>query len=181
MGYYILYRHFDSNKQLLYIGITNNIHSRISGHRLISKWFLDIANITLEHFPSRSMLIKAEIEAIQKEHPKHNVINKTSQVDVEKIKRKELERQRQQRKDSELDLLNKVVTFKPMYTLADAARLLDIPDIRVKTLIQRNHISSVITRYNGEYPRYGITGWQMLEFIEHLQSSESTIKELYDK
>ena len=178
MEYCILYRHFDKNQKLLYIGLTNNIHGRISGHKSASKWFLDIANITLEHFPSRFMLIEAEKEAIRNEKPEHNVISQIPYIEKQII---EKEHNLQRQEASKELLLHRIVNFDPVYSLASASKLLDIPDIRIKNLIKTNKIGHIILGYRGEYPKYGITGWQMLEFIEHLQSSETTIKELYGR
>lgn len=177
-NYHILYRHFAVDNKLLYVGITNNIHGRISQHKLVSKWFLDITNITLQHFPSRSLLIKAEIEAIKTENPEYNVINKVTKIEEERIKKKHI---LQQHENSKNDLIIRTVKFKPMYCLTEASRLLDIPDVRIKNLIRENKIGHVILGYRASYPKYGITGWQMLEFIEHLESSGDSIKQLYGR
>ncbi len=68
----ILYRHFDVNSALLYVGISCNPFERTKSHTE-SLWFSDIANITLEHFPNRSVALKAEKAAIKTEFPKYNI------------------------------------------------------------------------------------------------------------
>jgi predicted GIY-YIG superfamily endonuclease len=67
-----LYRHFDSEGKLLYIGISLNALTRLSQHKK-SKWIEDIANVKLEKFPDRQSAMDAEKNAIKKEHPLHNI------------------------------------------------------------------------------------------------------------
>jgi len=68
-----LYRYFDSEGQLLYVGITGDNTKRQSQHRRNSFWFGEIASATFEHFVTREQAAQAEINAIKLEKPKHNV------------------------------------------------------------------------------------------------------------
>jgi len=68
----MLYRYFDSENLLLYVGITGDNTKRQSQHRRDSFWFGYIASATFEHFDTREEAAQAEIEAIQNEKPKHN-------------------------------------------------------------------------------------------------------------
>jgi predicted GIY-YIG superfamily endonuclease len=73
-GPYILYRCFDKDGALLYIGITSNPSQRFSIHELKTPWWSDVASITQEEgFESRSALEAAEIEAINAEYPLFNL------------------------------------------------------------------------------------------------------------
>lgn len=67
-----LYRHFDTNGQLLYVGISKGVMARISGHQRDSGWFWDIATITLQTFSTREEALYAEAVAIRDENPKYN-------------------------------------------------------------------------------------------------------------
>jgi hypothetical protein len=67
-----LYRHFDINGRLLYVGISLNAAARLSQHRT-SKWFNEIASVTVEHFDDAQAAKRAEGEAIFKELPLYNV------------------------------------------------------------------------------------------------------------
>lgn len=69
---HILYRLFGESNDLLYIGITNNIFSRIYTHSRDKDWFSDIRNINIEHFNNRKELKSAEILAIKNESPPYN-------------------------------------------------------------------------------------------------------------
>ena len=67
-----LYRHFDSDGRLLYVGISLNPASRQSNHSQNAEWYSDISEIKLEWFETRYAAATAEIAAIENENPKHN-------------------------------------------------------------------------------------------------------------
>lgn len=77
----ILYRHYDENGTLLYIGVSTSFFERLSQHKCHSTWFNQIQTMTLERFSTKVEMLKAEKKAIKKEKPVHNV----HYSDVEKI------------------------------------------------------------------------------------------------
>lgn len=70
-----LYRHYSADGTLLYVGVSISAMQRLSEHRLHSEWFFNIAAVTLQWYPTRVLAEAAEIEAIQKERPTHNIIH----------------------------------------------------------------------------------------------------------
>ncbi len=68
-----LYRFFDQDGLLLYVGITCNPGVRFNAHRLTKTWWGDVASITLEKFSTRAELVAAESAAIIAERPLHNI------------------------------------------------------------------------------------------------------------
>lgn len=68
-----LYRFFDRDGRLLYIGITSNFVSRLAQHESKVDWFKDIARIELVHFEARDEALVAEGEEIQSRKPIYNV------------------------------------------------------------------------------------------------------------
>lgn len=68
-----LYKHFDSDGNLLYVGISFSISQRISQHKKGSNWFADSGYVTILKFPSRSLAEEAEKKAIRFENPLHNI------------------------------------------------------------------------------------------------------------
>lgn len=68
-----LYRHFDANDRLLYVGISLSAVQRLAQHRNGAHWFKKIVSVTIEWFPSREAAIGAEAAAIQLEKPMHNI------------------------------------------------------------------------------------------------------------
>jgi hypothetical protein len=67
-----LYRHFDSEGQLLYVGISISALERYKQHSG-TEWFPSVSQITVEHFPTREEAAKAEVLAIKTEKPKFNI------------------------------------------------------------------------------------------------------------
>lgn len=67
-----LYRFFDKNKRLLYVGISNNFISRLNQHYKNADWFSEISFATFEHYASRADVEAAELKAIVSESPIHN-------------------------------------------------------------------------------------------------------------
>lgn len=82
---HVLYRFFDADDVLLYIGITKDPLARFKGHSVDKSWYLDVARATMEHFKSREDLAAAEIRAIQTELPKYNKAYAAIQPQRDKI------------------------------------------------------------------------------------------------
>lgn len=68
-----LYRMFDADNQLLYVGVSMNVAQRFAAHRSSKRWWGDINRIDLEHFASRREVLAAEAHAIRTEAPLYNV------------------------------------------------------------------------------------------------------------
>lgn len=69
---HVLYRMFDRDDVLLYVGITNNPKTRFRSHAISQDWWGQVANITVKTFPTRGQLVAAETKAIHEENPIHN-------------------------------------------------------------------------------------------------------------
>jgi predicted GIY-YIG superfamily endonuclease len=69
-----LYRFYNKDGALLYVGITNNCKQRFLEHRLYMKWWPEAHHSTLQIFPERAPAVEAERKAIQTENPLHNVM-----------------------------------------------------------------------------------------------------------
>jgi Glu-tRNA(Gln) amidotransferase subunit E-like FAD-binding protein len=67
-----LYRHFNSNGVLLYVGVADEHHIRFRSHLKLSEWKDKIASVTIEKFDTREEATAAEIKAIQTEEPLYN-------------------------------------------------------------------------------------------------------------
>lgn len=72
-----LYRHFDADGRLLYVGISLSSIKRLAWHIKNSSWCEDIRTITIEPFPTKALARLAEAAAIKNENPlfnKHHVV-----------------------------------------------------------------------------------------------------------
>lgn len=70
-----LYRFFDPEGVLLYVGITNNPARRFAQHGAARDWWYEVDTIRMERFPDRESVLLAEREAIQAERPRYNVVH----------------------------------------------------------------------------------------------------------
>lgn len=68
-----LYRHFDAQGVLLYVGISLHAMVRLTQHRDASEWYEQSVRMTIERFASRRELLLAERIAIRKERPRYNI------------------------------------------------------------------------------------------------------------
>jgi predicted GIY-YIG superfamily endonuclease len=68
-----LYRYFDSEGQLLYVGITKNPLERQAQHQKTQPWWDDVTSARFEHYSTREEAIKAEDYAIGTEWPRYNI------------------------------------------------------------------------------------------------------------
>lgn len=67
-----LYRHFDKDGRLLYVGVTFNPGQRASGHRAYAEWIDQAVSFTGTWFNTRAEALAAEKEAIRTENPLYN-------------------------------------------------------------------------------------------------------------
>jgi predicted GIY-YIG superfamily endonuclease len=73
-----LYRYFDAEGRLLYVGISFSAVARASQHRSEKGWWPDVATMTVERHDTRAEALAAEAIAIRTEKPLHNVIGNTA-------------------------------------------------------------------------------------------------------
>ncbi len=90
-----LYRHFDAQGNLLYVGITNYEPKRRMEHKLSAKWFKEIARVETAEFDTREQAAAAEIAAILVEKPLHNIESRRVISQKAEAQRKRLQRARQ--------------------------------------------------------------------------------------
>jgi predicted GIY-YIG superfamily endonuclease len=67
-----LYRFYNADDVLLYIGITTNLPKRFRGHGDTKPWWSDVARTAVEHFSNHFDALAAEKMAIINERPLYN-------------------------------------------------------------------------------------------------------------
>lgn len=75
-GEHVVYRVYDADERLLYIGATGDIQNRLRVHGYQSPWYVQAARVDIEAFPDRPTAFAAEAYAIREESPLHNVRSK---------------------------------------------------------------------------------------------------------
>lgn len=69
---HIVYRFFDANDELLYIGCSCGFLNRMAFHNTQATWVNDAVKITMKRYPDWNSGRVAEAAAIANEHPKWN-------------------------------------------------------------------------------------------------------------
>jgi predicted GIY-YIG superfamily endonuclease len=67
-----LYRQFDKDGRLLYVGVSGRLAIRLTQHRA-SPWYGEIDRVETEEFATREEALTAEKKAIERERPEWNV------------------------------------------------------------------------------------------------------------
>lgn len=93
-----LYRHFDCDATLLYVGVAKHLAARTAGHKAASPWGKQIARITTEEYPTKAAAHAAERAAILSEGPKFNKMKRRQAFDLDKLDRTQTPAERQQLK-----------------------------------------------------------------------------------
>ena len=75
-GPFTLYRWWDENGSLVYLGITNNAGRRLDEHQRDKPWARECAQVTLQHLPEhwdRAEVLAYESRCIRQERPRRNI------------------------------------------------------------------------------------------------------------
>jgi excinuclease UvrABC nuclease subunit len=75
-----LYRIFDADDVLLYVGCTANIATRIPNHQNTKPWWTQVARIEVEQFNSVEQARTAERHALLTELPRHGMTDPSLNV-----------------------------------------------------------------------------------------------------
>lgn len=70
-----LYRLFNSDRELLYVGVTNDPGVRFGQHSRSKGWWNEVAYAKREPFTSRTGVLAAEQATIKIERPRHNLVH----------------------------------------------------------------------------------------------------------
>lgn len=68
-----LYRYFDKDGALLYVGVSFHAMARAAQHRSSKHWWSDAVFVKIEHCATRSEAFEAEAHAVKTESPRHNI------------------------------------------------------------------------------------------------------------
>lgn len=82
----ILYRWWDADGRLLYVGKSVSVFARIAAHRRDSAFFAEAATMTMERFETARDLGMAEVSAIRNERPLYNIVHSLG-VDADRARK----------------------------------------------------------------------------------------------
>jgi predicted GIY-YIG superfamily endonuclease len=69
-----LYRLWNADHTLLYVGITDDLEARTEEHRADKPWWDEVAQVSTEELPTRRRALEAETRAIYWEQPRYNIL-----------------------------------------------------------------------------------------------------------
>ena len=78
-----LYRHYDANGLLLYVGMSSDTIRRLGQHASSSSWYPDIAKVVVEGCLDANDARRRETDAIRSERPIHNNLGQRLRPDEE--------------------------------------------------------------------------------------------------
>lgn len=107
-----LYRHYNAEGKLLYVGISLNHLARLTQHRSSAHWYEDIVQVTIEWFTTRDEAENAELVAIIAENPLHNEKRPDAEKNYQYI-------QRLKQEDLLKDLPANPQTLNAMWNMAE--------------------------------------------------------------
>lgn len=154
-----LYRHFDKDGALLYVGVSLSTLQRLADHKDCSSWFDDIARVHIERFSRREMALAAEREAIAKENPRFNIM------------RPRVAPERPAHVLAEHRNIVRALVLKPLYGKKELADCLSLRPGVIARLWEEGKLGYVVVGNHGGQgrpPRMMSTGWQVLTFLESL-------------
>jgi hypothetical protein len=169
-----LYRHFNAEGELLYVGISLSAINRLGQHKDNSHWFDSICRVDIQNFDTREEAVNAETLAIRDEKPKHNV---RKQIDLKKEKYLNHKHINTIAKATQDDLTSNIIQFNLIYSYSEAAKLLRINSTAVKKLIEEKKLGSITLPPNREglsghgtpfKPKEVVSGWQLISYFETL-------------
>lgn len=159
-----LYRHYNKDGVLLYVGISFSAIVRQVHHKKFSHWYSEVCRIDIETFPYRREALVAEKNAIAKEKPLHNIHHNV--LAIEKSPKDYMAE-----KSREL-LAARILDIDPVYTIEEVARIFEVQPVSVRKLIENGDLGSITLHVPHTRNPYRIivrvSGFQLLEFMERL-------------
>jgi excinuclease UvrABC nuclease subunit len=73
-----VYRCYDAEGHLVYVGCTSQLFKRLDYHRRYSVWASQITNVTAKVYPNQRLALAKERMAIVEENPLYNVAGKSA-------------------------------------------------------------------------------------------------------
>jgi len=170
-----LYRHFDKNNNLLYVGISLSTFHRLSQHRDHSGWFYGITNVTIEHFDKREEALAAERKAIKSENPKFNIASRKTVAEIEK-EQKEQTKLTQLAMAEKFKLVQRFIEHQLTYKLDDLRSILNMTSHELARHVAEGRLSTfevegrMSTKTNEIKMKTMVSGWALIDFINYLEN-----------
>lgn len=162
-----LYRHYSSSGDLLYVGISNNVHVRTKQHMEGSHWADEIARIEVDFHPDRPTASTAEAKAVRELNPKYNRVRFASPGVPKPSVGEDIPQQ----------IIVKVehhnVEVKAAYKLKDAADAFGINIVILKREIEAGNVKCFkLPNTVGTGEIVYLSGWSLVDWIKSLEDKQ---------
>jgi predicted GIY-YIG superfamily endonuclease len=172
-----LYRHFDADNKLLYVGISLNTFARLSQHKDHSKWFEKIKRVEVEHFNTREEAMAQERKAIKTEMPMFNIAMKKTLREIEKeqeLHKKEWYEKNQLILAEQQKSLIRHIQYNLAYKLEQVRDILSMTKVELDMHIEKGNLCTfeVLGRSNSRHPvkmKTMVSGWSLIDFVGFLE------------
>jgi len=162
-----LYRHFDAENNLMYVGISLSTITRLGQHQQHSKWFNEIKKVTIEHFSTRQDAIEAEKKAIKTENPKYNIALRKTVKEVATEEKLAIRH---------TNLTTRFVEYRVAYRLDEIRDLVNMTSKELQKHVDCGNISVFHVESRPSWKTQQIrmipmvSGWAMIDFVHFLES-----------
>jgi len=179
-----LYRHFDKENKLLYIGISLSTFARLSQHKDHSEWFKKINRVSIEHFETREEAMAAERNAIKFENPMFNIAMKKTMAEIAKeekekqaqLKLQQIAMKEAAKKEGKL-VVERIIRYQLAYSIDEVMEILNITRQEMAKYLSEGKISTfeVLGRHTGRWQpkiKTMVSGWSLIDFVSYLETKE---------
>jgi len=173
-----LYRHFDSDNALLYVGISLSTFTRLSQHKDHSQWFKKVSRVTIQHFPTREEAIAAEKAAIKTEAPMFNIAHKKTMREI--LQDQKLAQIETRKEFEKSNCIQRYVQYQAVYPLDSVRDILHMTRAELARYVSEGKLSTFEVagrqtwRQQNEPPKMKtmVSGWALIDFINYLETKE---------
>jgi excinuclease UvrABC nuclease subunit len=167
-----LYRHFDAEKKLLYVGISLSTFARLSQHKEHSPWFEQVMTVEIEHFETREEAMAAERKAIKTESPQFNIAMKKTLAEIQKEEKVLFAENRRVLEES-AKLVNRYVDYRIAYQLDDVRQMINMTKGEIEKHVETGTLSTFeVEGKKSWHPvkmKKMVSGWSLIDFIDYLE------------
>ena len=167
-----LYRHYDSNKKLLYVGVSLNAAARLAQHRDAAPWFDAITDVKIETYPTREDALAAERRAIAEENPACNIQHRQT---IKQIEKEEAARAAEFAKKAKQQLMARHVVYNLTYKLKELPKLLSMTTKQLDVYVKQGLLHTF--EVEGRQSRWSnitlVSGWALIDFMEYLEAKNA--------
>jgi excinuclease UvrABC nuclease subunit len=167
-----LYRHFDAEKKLLYVGISLSTFARLSQHKDHSPWFEQVMTVEIEHFETREEAMAAERKAIKMENPQFNIAMKKTLAEIAKEEKVLFAETRRVLEES-AKLVTRYVDYRIAYQLDEVRLMINMTKGEMEKHVEAGNLCTFeVEGKKSWHPvkmKKMVSGWSLIDFIDYLE------------